>query len=166
MPIAPWRTAWVWMALLPLPGGAGAEELRRNPFGDPFVQLTRGLPACLVPEEPVFTEEEYRAEAHDRSQRGVSCWMAGRCRLHNAYLYDAEIVPRVQKAVQADGRFAGTSVWALGQRRQVWLKGCVQTAQQAAELERLVRHLDDVEGVVNELTVGTPARPPYKTVSR
>ncbi len=166
MTILSWRGAWVLAALLSLQGRAAAEEVRRNPFGDPFVQLTSGLPACPVPAEPEFTEDEYRAEAHDRSQRGVSCWMAGRCRLHNAYLYDAEIVPRVHKAVQADGRFAGTSVWALGQRRQVWLKGCVQTAQQAAELERLVRHLDDVEGVVNELVVGTQAPPPYKTVQR
>jgi hypothetical protein len=142
---------------------ARADDLRRNPFGDPFLRITAGLPACPVPQEPVFTEEEFRAEAHDRAQRGVSCWMAGRCRLHNAYLYDPEIVPRVQKALLADGRFSGTSVWALGQRRYVWLKGCVQTPQQAAEIERIVRNIDDVDGVQNQLMVGTHDKPPYRT---
>lgn len=144
-------------------GACAAEELRRNPFGDPFLQLTQGLPACPVPEPPLYTEQQVRAEEHDRSQRGVSCWLAGRCRLANAYLYDAEIVPRVQKAVLADGRFGDTSVWALGQRRFVWLKGCVSTAAQAQAIEALVRHLDDVEGVQNELMVGTSASPAYRT---
>ncbi|HAT29732.1 MAG TPA: transporter, partial [Janthinobacterium sp.] len=71
----------------------------------------------------------------------------------NSYLYDEDIVARVKKAVLADGRFARTSVWALGQRRWVWLKGCVRSQAEALELERVVRGLDDVEAVVNELTV-------------
>lgn len=147
------------LALLP----AWAQAPARNPFGDPFIAVTSGLPGCPVPEEPVYTEEEYRAEAHDRSQRGVSCWMAGRCRLHNAYLYDSEIVPRVKLAIESTRRYAGTSIWALGQRRVVWLKGCVATAEQAAQLERIVGGIDDVEGVRNELMVGTGGRPPYRT---
>lgn len=146
--------------LAALAGAVGADE-RRNVFGDPFVAVTRGLPACPVPEGPGYTEAEAREAAHDRSQRGVSCHLAGRCRLPNAYLYDKEIIPRVQIAVDADGRYAGTSVWALGQRRVVWLKGCVATAEQKDALERLVRQIDDVEGVVVELMVGTGAPPPY-----
>ena len=71
----------------------------------------------------------------------------------------------MQIAVLADGGFAGTSVWALGQRRVVWLKGCVASVEQAAALERLVRHLDDVEGVVNELMIGTQGRPPYRVAA-
>ena len=88
--------------------------------------------------------------------------MAGRCRLHNAYLYDREIIPRVRLALTASARFSGTSVWALGQRRFVWLKGCVSTPEQAAEMERIVRNIDDVEGVQNQLTVGTQGPPPYQ----
>lgn len=141
---------------------APAQELKRNPFDDPFVAVTSGLPNCPVPEVPVFTDEQFRAEAHDRSQRGVSCWLAGRCRLHNAYLYDREIIPRVQKALTVSGRFSDTSVWALGQRRFVWLKGCVATADQAAEMERIVRNIDDVDGVQNELMVGSQGWPPYQ----
>jgi len=148
----------VAVALLLLP--AAADE-HRNPFNDPFLRLTDGLPACPVPEVPLYSDDEMRSLAHERSQRGVSCWLAGRCRLMNAYLYDAEIIPRVSKAVLADGRFAQTSVWALGQRRFVWLKGCVSSAEQAKDMEALVRNIDDVEGVHNELMVGTQGVPPY-----
>ncbi len=70
-----------------------------------------------------------------------------------SYLYDKEIIPRVEKAILADGRFADTSVWAEGQRRWVWLKGCVRRKEQAKALEELVRRLDDVEAVINQLVV-------------
>jgi hypothetical protein len=160
-----WRShAWVLM-LAACGSVVAADEPRRNPFDDPFAAVTSGLPACPRAEAPLYTEEQIRNEAHDRAQRGTSCWLAGRCRLHSAYLYDKEIIPRVVKAVQADGRYADTSVWALGQRRWVWLKGCVATAEQRDGLERLVRLIDDVEGVVNELMVGTGGKPPYKTAS-
>ena len=153
-------------ALFALASLARAQDARSNPFDDPFVTVTQGLAGCPVAEGPLLTEEQIRAEAHDRAQRGTSCWLAGRCRLHNAYLYDKEIIPRVVKAVKADGRYGDTSVWALGQRRWVWLKGCVARPQQREALEALVRHIDDVEGVVNELMVGTTGAPPYKTVER
>jgi len=140
-------------------------QARSNVFGDPFVQATSALAACPVPDAPGLTEKEAKAVAHDRAQRGVSCWLAGRCRLHNAYLYDKEIIPRVVKAVKADGGYRDTTVWALGQRRYVWLKGCVAKPEQRDALERLVRQIDDVEGVVNELMIGATGTPPYKTVT-
>jgi osmotically-inducible protein OsmY len=59
----------------------------------------------------------------------------------------------VKKAIDADGRFSETSVWVEAQRRWVWLKGCVQRKEQADALEQLVRGIDDVEAVVNELVV-------------
>jgi hypothetical protein len=131
-----------------------AEAPRANLFDDPFLQVTAGIAACPVPEGPRVTEAEQRAQSHARSERGTSCYMAGRCRLPNAYLYDKEIIPRVKKAIDADGRFTQTtSVWAEGQRRWVWLKGCVRRQSEADALERLVRGLDDVEAVVNQLTV-------------
>ncbi len=132
------------------------DDTARNVFGDPFVQLTSAIPPplCPVPPGPLLTEAEAKAQAHGRIERGTSCFQSGRCRLPNAYLYDKEIMPRVQKAVAADGRFdATTSVWALGQRRWVWLQGCVRSAKDAAALEALVKQLDDVEAVFNELQV-------------
>jgi hypothetical protein len=138
---------------------------RTNFFNDPFIQVTRALPSCPVPAGPLFSAEEVKAEAHARSQRGVSCYMAGRCRLSNAYLYDREIIPRVEQAIRADGRFQRTSLWVYGQRRWVWLQGCVNSAEEAAALERLVRNIDDVEAVIDELSVGTAA-PRYEVRPR
>lgn len=148
-------------AVLAWSGGVGAQVLLRNPFDDPQLQLTSGLPGCPEPEVPLYSEEAFRAQAHERSQRGVSCWLDGRCRLHNSYLYDAELVPRVRKAVLAQGRLLDTSVWALGQRRHVWLKGCVRNAAQADALKALVVAIDDVEAVHLELMVGVSDSPPY-----
>lgn len=141
-------------------------QTRSNAFGDPFLQATSGMPSCPAPEPPGVTDDELRELAHDRTQRGVSCWLAGRCRLQNAYLYDAEIIPRVQQAIRFDGHYGMTSIWATGQRRWVWLQGCVSTAEQAVDVEQLVRRIDDVEGVTNQLMVGTEGRPSYRVNRR
>ena len=135
------------------PASAPAE--RRNWFDDPFIQATHGLPGCPVPDAPLLTEAEMQHETHWRAERGTSCYRSGRCRLPNAYLYDKEIAPRVVKAIDAAGQFADTSVWVEGQRRWVWLKGCVATKQQALDLEQMVRLIDDVEAVIPQLIVGT-----------
>lgn len=144
--------------------GPDPEPKRANRFGDPFVQVTSALPRCPAPQAPGVTAQEAAEQAHERAQRGVSCWLAGRCRLPNAYLYDAEIIPRVLLALQADGRFrATTSLWAAGRGRVVWLQGCATTAEEAAATERIVRALDDVEGVVNQILVGTEGPAPCRT---
>jgi hypothetical protein len=137
------------------PAPASAAGARRNWFDDPFVQATHGLPGCPVPEPPLLTEAEMQHETHWRAERGTSCYRSGRCRLPNAYLYDKEIVPRVVKAIAAAGTYEDTSVWIEGQRRWVWLKGCVATKQQALDLEQMVRLIDDVEAVIPQLIVGT-----------
>ncbi|HEX7887749.1 MAG TPA: BON domain-containing protein [Ramlibacter sp.] len=142
-------------------GGAAAQE-RRNAFDDPFLPVTSALPGCPVPRGPGFTEDEVRKEAHVRAQHGTSCYRAGRCRLPNSYLYDKEIVPRVQQYLRMDGRFDDTSVWILGERRLVTLMGCVRTAKQKEEMERAVLLVDDVMGVVNHLMVGTGEKPKYE----
>ncbi|OYU98256.1 MAG: transporter [Burkholderiales bacterium PBB5] len=154
-------------AALAQPAPLPPPEALANRFNDPFVQATDGLAACPLPAPPGVTEAEFREQAHWRAQRGNSCWLAGRCRLPNAYLYDAEIIPRVARALQADGRFgASSSVWAAGQRRWVWLQGCVASAEQAAQIVQRVRDIDDVEAVIDELMVGTAGPPPYRTAPR
>jgi hypothetical protein len=129
------------------------QEPRANYFNDPFLQATGAIRDCPVPEGPLITRDEMQREAHARTERGTRCFESGRCRLPNAYLYDREIVPRVRKAIVFDPRFADTSVWVQGQRRWVWLKGCVHHKADAQALEKLVRGLDDVEAVFNELVV-------------
>jgi hypothetical protein len=132
---------------------ASAADERANYFGDPFLQVTHAIADCPPQPEPTITQAEMRAQAHARAERGTSCYQSGRCRLPNAYLYDKEIIPRVEKAILADRRFAQTSIWVEGRRRWVWLKGCVRSRAEAGALERLVRNIDDVESVVNELVV-------------
>ena len=126
---------------------------RKNTFDDPFLQVTSALPGCPAPRPPGYTEEEVRKEAHVRAQHGTSCYRVGRCRLPNSYLYDKEIIPRVKTAILVDGRFADTSVSVLGQRRWVILEGCVRTDAQKKALAALVRGIDDVEAVIDELAV-------------
>lgn len=144
--------------------GAHAQE-RRNAFDDPFLPVTQALPGCPVPRGPGYTEEEVRKEAHVRAQHGTSCFRVGRCRLPNSYLYDKEIIPRVQQYLRMDGRFDDTSVWILGERRLVTLMGCVKTSAQAEQMEKAVLLVDDVMGVVNYLQVGTQAKPKYPVVA-
>jgi hypothetical protein len=161
IPQSDWAaTARAWLQLAAIAMAVSSvtalAEQRANYFGDPFLQATEGIGDCPVPQGPMMTEAEMKAEAHSRTERGTSCYLSGRCRLPNAYLYDKEIIPRVKKAIVADGRFADTSVWVEGQRRWVWLKGCVRRREQAQALERLVRGLDDVEAVINQLVVSKP----------
>jgi osmotically-inducible protein OsmY len=48
------------------------------------------------------------------------------------------------------------------ERRYVYLKGCVRTAEQSAQLEHAAALVDDVMGVVNELSIGTAGKPKYE----
>ncbi|HUR88309.1 MAG TPA: transporter [Ramlibacter sp.] len=135
-----------------------------NFFGDPFVQVTSGLPDCPVPRGPFITDEQARVQQHVRSQHGTSCHRVGRCRLPNSYLYDQEIIPRVQLYIREDGRFKDTSLWVLGERRIVSIYGCVKSSEQASALERTVVLVDDVMNVVPFIMVGTEGKPPYHVV--
>ena len=130
-----------------------AAEMHGNVFGDPFLGVTAGIKDCPPQQPSTFTEEQMRTEAHSRAERGTRCFQSGQCRLPSSYDYDKEIVPRVKKAILNDGRYADTSIWVEGQRRWVWLKGCVRTRADAAAVEKLVREIDDVERVINELAV-------------
>jgi hypothetical protein len=143
------------LMVLALGGSTAAmpAEQRANYFDDPFLQVTSAIADCPPQQGPLITQAEMRAQSHGRAERGTSCFLSGRCRLPNAYLYDKEIIPRVKKAILADGRFSETSIWVEGQRRWVWLKGCVRTHAERDALEGLVRNIDDVEAVINELVV-------------
>ena len=161
----PARRAFLLFAGLLLATAAQSQE-RRNAFDDPFLQATSALPGCPVPRPPGYTQAQVREEAHVRAQHGTSCYLSGRCRLPNSYLYDKEIIPRVQQYIRRDGRFGDTSVWVKGERRVVTLLGCVKTREQAQEMERTVGLIDDVMGVVNRLRVGTGGQPGYEVEPR
>lgn len=156
------RAATFLLALAAAAALPANAQQRRNAFDDPFLQVTAALPGCPAPRPPGYTEEEVRQEAHVRAQHGTSCHRVGRCRLPNSYLYDKEIIPRVQQYIRMDGRFDDTSVWVLGERRIVTLMGCVKTREQAEQMEKAVMLVDDVIGVVNFLMVGTREKPKYE----
>lgn len=156
------RAATLGLAVFAFPGLA-QEAARTNIFSDPFMQATRSMAKCPVAEGPLITAAEASSQAHHRAEKGTTCHYHGRCRLPNAYLYDKEIVPRVVRFIELDPRFADSSIWVLGQRRWVYLKGCAASAEQAWALEAEIRLIDDVEVVVNELMVGIAGTPPYRT---
>ncbi|HEX4781215.1 MAG TPA: BON domain-containing protein [Usitatibacter sp.] len=137
------------MAAAPAPSAAPKD----NPFGDPFLEVSNGIRSCPQVKPPAMTDAQMQTESHARVERGTRCYVEGRCRLPNSYQYDREIIPRVRKAVAVDGHFKDTSVWVLGQRRWVFLQGCVRSKAQSQALEKLVRGIDDVERVVNQLAV-------------
>lgn len=132
---------------------------KTNYFNDPFERVTSGLVGCPVPEGPMISAEQARSESHYRTERGTSCYQSGRCRLPNSYLYDKEIIPRVKQFILEDGRFSDTSIWVVGQRRWVTLRGCVNSDSQSQEIERSVKGVDDVEVVVNELKIMQSSNP-------
>src|SRR5262245_33630356 len=142
MPRHPWRLPM--FCALALAGFAAPAQQRTNAFDDPFLPVTQAMPNCPVPRGPGYTEEEVRKEAHVRAQHGTSGYRVGRGRLPNSYLYDKEIIPRVQQYIRMDGRFDDTSVWVLGERRLVTLMGCVKTKEQSEQMEKTVQLVDDV----------------------
>jgi BON domain len=137
---------------------------RKNYYDDPFAQITSAIAGCPVPEGPLITREEAQAQAHGRVDRGTTCFRSGRCRLPNAYLYDKDIIPRVVKNISGDGRFDNTSIWVIGQRRWVYVMGCVSSADQISALLAAVRGIDDVEAVIDELSVGAKLKPRYRAL--
>jgi len=128
------------------------EPLRLNPFGDPFIQVTNALP-CPAPRGPAYTDAAMRQEAHYRAERGTSCWLEGRCREPNAYLYDGRIAQLAVAALRADVALADSAIWLIAERRFVYLQGCVTRADQVDRAQAIVRQASDVDIVIAALSV-------------
>lgn len=126
---------------------------RKNFFNDPFVQATYGIKQCAIPEGPSYSLDEIRSQSHYRVERGTSCFQSGRCRLPNSYLYDKDLIDRVKRFIQMNELYADTSIWLIGQRRWVTLRGCVRSLNLADELISAIRTIDEVEEVINELSI-------------
>lgn len=135
-----------------------------NAFDDPFLRATSAIANCPVPSGPLYTPEQVRGQAHVRAQSGTSCHYSGRCRLPNAFLYDKELAPRVVQFLNRDERLADSSVWVTLRQRHVILQGCVRSIEQADAMERSVGLIDDVVGVVPQLSV--PGEAPKCTVAK
>ncbi|MCM5678998.1 BON domain-containing protein [Schlegelella sp. S2-27] len=164
------KAATVVGLLLAALAAHGADEpgsgWRLNPFGDPFVQATQGLPGCPVPRGPAYDAAGMRQEAHQRAERGTTCWLEKKCAEPNAYRYDAGIAERALEAVRADARFDRSSVWITVQRRFIYLEGCVASAAQGVALEQAMQGVADVDRVLPLLITGTRAPPPYPVTGK
>src|ERR1700751_2991355 len=134
---------------------AAAADAPRTYQLDPFVQATAGYAGCPTVQPPVLTEQEMRASAHSRAERGTSCCLAGTCECGGAYKRDLEINVRVVDAIKNDKRFRNTSLWVTTTRKFVTLQGCVTNAAQKKTLERLGKNGPAVELAWNETAVGT-----------
>jgi len=148
-----WGAATGIGVALALNAEPACSEALGNVWGDPFFALVQNHPNCPAPAGPSYSREQAAQEAHARVERGTSCYLEGKCRLPNAYHYDAGIaadaallVPRV-----ADGR--GASVWITVQRRWVYLDGCVVSTRQRDQFIEAVSGLPDVEHVLDRLMV-------------
>ena|SRR5205823_6510920 len=131
---------------------AHAQEARWYQL-DPFARATSGDVSCSPVAPPMLDEQEMRAQAHSRVERGASCCLAGTCECGGAYKRDPEINDRVVKAIANDARFPDTSIWVTTTRAFVTLQGCVRNASQKRALERLVKTVAGVALVWNETTV-------------
>ena len=123
---------------------------------DPFAQATSGYRTCPAVAPPVVDEQQMRAQAHSRAERGTSCCLAGTCECGGPYKHDAEINDRVVEALRSDKRFRDTAVWVTTTRGFVTLQGCVRTPAQKSALERAVKRQAGVVLVWNETTARHP----------
>jgi hypothetical protein len=121
---------------------------------DPFAAASSGYDACPAVTPPVLDEQQMRAQAHSRAERGTSCCLAGTCECGGPYKHDTEINDRVVAAIGADRRFRDTAIWVTTTRGFVTLQGCVRSSAQKDALGRAVKRLPGVVLVWNETTAG------------
>lgn len=146
-----------------------AQPPRTNHGHDPFFQISKAIADCPAPLGPLETEKEWLDDSHYRIERGNSCWIEGRCRLSNAYLYDAEIADAVQRRLATLN--AGThwreqsTLWLTLQRRFIYVEGCVAPGFDKQTFLTELAKTADVERIIdNTVTNPHAAQFPYKTL--
>lgn len=149
---------------------AHAEQPRINRGHDPFFQISKAISACPTPLGPLETEKEWLGDSHYRIERGNSCWIEGRCRLSNAYLYDAEIAEAVQRRL-ANINYAThwreqSTLWLTLQRRFIYVEGCVAPGFDKHTFLAELAKTADVERVIDNTIVDPrAAQLPYRTLA-
>ena len=143
------------LALLATAHAADDEGYYQDP---PPLAATRGLADCPPPVVRKLTPEQARREAHQRVERGTSCWLAGKCEAGGDYKDDDRVNAQIAEALAADRRLARTSLWVETLRKFVTVKGCVATESQRRVAEALARAVPKVKLVWMEAKVVKPAR--------
>nr|WP_240702164.1 hypothetical protein [Trinickia terrae] len=149
---------------------AFADGTRSNRGNDPFFQISKAIADCPEPLGPLENEQEWNDEAHYRIERGNSCWIEGRCRLSNGYLYDKEIKEAVDRRL-ANINYAthwrdNTTIWLMLQRRFIYVQGCVAPDFDKQKFLSELAKTADVERVIDDTTTDPKASTlPYKTLA-
>jgi hypothetical protein len=160
-----------WAVLIALASHAAlAEDKRVNRGNDPFFRISSAIPGCPEPLGPLETQQEWLDEAHYRIERGNSCWLEGRCRLPNGYLYDKEIAEAVGRRLSnisyATHWRDSTTLWLMLQRRFIYVQGCVSPDFDKQTFLFELGKTADVERVIDDTTTNPKATSlPYKTAA-
>jgi hypothetical protein len=160
-----------WALLLSMASHAAlADEKRVNRGHDPYFRISKAVPGCPEPLGPLETEQEWLGEAHYRIERGNSCWVEGRCRLPNGYLYDTEIAESVVRRLNNINYTTHwreqTSLWLMLQRRFIYVQGCVLPEFDKKLFLIELGKTADVEQVIDDTTTDPHASAlPYKTLA-
>ncbi|MBV8647757.1 BON domain-containing protein [Paludibacterium sp.] len=152
------------LVLLASTAASGAPPLK-NWFNDPFFQVRDRIANCPRPLGPFIAETDMKLQEHSRVERGTSCWLAGKCKKPNAYMYDADIGKDLQRRFAQSRRFADASLWITVQRRFVYVEGCVHGKVVVAGIEAFVKQTPDVELVIQNTIVGT-RKPNYPVMPK
>ena len=149
-------------ALVALLLAGSADDAVLNRFNDPFEAVSSDIAGCPEPLGPRVTAAEARVQAHHRAERGTTCWLRGECREPNAFRYDTAIAAALRDQLAGSAALHPSSLWLTVQGRVVYLEGCVERAEQAAELEAQARGLPDVQQALALLRVGNDGALPYR----
>jgi hypothetical protein len=149
---------------------AHAETPRLNRGHDPFFQISKAVSNCPAPLGPLETEQEWLDDSHYRIERGNSCWVEGRCRLSNAYLYDTEIAEAVQRRLTnmnyATHWREQSTLWLTLQRRFIYVQGCVTPGFDKQTFLTELGKTADVDRVIDDTTTNPRATSlPYRTLA-
>jgi hypothetical protein len=156
--------ACVLIAMMLVAAGTDAARAADAPIQlDPFARATHGDASCPEVAPPLLDAAEARSQAHARVERGLRCAMEGTCAPGGSYRQDPQINAAVAAAIDADARFADTSVWITTSRHWVTLQGCVRSSAQHRRLVEFVKRQPNVERVFDELRRSPGLRDPSAT---
>lgn len=161
MPIVPRPILSTLLLLAPF---AHADDLQ-NRGNDPFFQISSAIANCPEPAGPRVTEAEWKRDAHHRIEHGNHCWLEGRCRLPNAFAYDAEIADSARRRLQWLSAnlpaWRQSTLWVTVWQRWVLVQGCVAPGFPLASFMAAMREVPDVERLIDQTTARPERGVPY-----
>jgi hypothetical protein len=148
----------VVIASIALAGVASASDDDNYYQDPPPLAATHGIADCPPPVVRKLTPEQARREAHQRVERGTSCFLAGTCEAGGDYKDDDRVNADVVAALAGDPRMTHSSLWVETLRKFVTVKGCLADEAQGPIAEALARAVPKVKLVWMEAKVARSPR--------